>query len=188
MLCPLHLFQLGCRRQIGCGEEGEGGGREGAGEDGLKEGGAEEVFVFGERAGEEVELGFVPGSSGFFGRGAGCAGAGAGGSASGGGGGGGRWMDIFKRLEHGTLDVGGVAGRFFFSERVRGRWGGEEGVEENRQFGEDVLTDWRESGAGAGVGVGVFGFGMWMGDGFGSGSSGRVGGKRWFFFISLYIC
>lgn len=146
------------------------------------------MFVFGERAGEEVELGFVPGSSGFFGRGAGCAGAGAGGSASGGGGGGGRWMDIFKRLEHGTLDVGGVAGRFFFSERVRGRWGGEEGVEENRQFGEDVLTDWRESGAGAGVGVGVFGFGMWMGDGFGSGSSGRARGKRWFFFTSLYGC
>lgn len=183
MLCPLHLFQLGCRRQIGCGEEGEGGGREGAGEDRLKEGGAEEVFVFGERAGEEVELGFVPGSSGFFGRGAGAS---AGAGASGGSGGGGRWMDIFKRLEHGALDVGGVAGGFFFSERVGGRWGGEEGVEEKSQFREDVLSDWGEPGAG--VGVGVFGFGMWMGDGFGSGSSGRARGKRWFFSTSLYGC
>lgn len=148
------------------------------------------MFVFGERAGEEVELGFVPGSSGFFGRGAGCASgsarAGAGGASASGGGG--RWMDIFKRLEHGTLDVGGVAGRFFFSERVGGRWGGEESVEENSQFGEDVLSDWGEPDAGAGVGVGVFGFGMWMGDGFGSGSGGRVGGKRWFFSTSLYGC
>lgn len=148
------------------------------------------MFVFGERAGEEVELGFVPGSSGFFGRGARAGGGGGGGGGASGGGGGGRWMDIFKRLEHGTLDVGGVAGRFFFSERVGGRWGGEEGVEEDSQFGEDVLTDWREpsAGAGVGVGVGVFGFGMWVGDGFGSGSGGRVGGKRWFFSTSLYGC
>lgn len=141
------------------------------------------MFVFGERAGEEVELGFVPGSSGFFGRGAGAS---AGAGASGGSGGGGRWMDIFKRLEHGALDVGGVAGGFFFSERVGGRWGGEEGVEEKSQFREDVLSDWGEPGAG--VGVGVFGFGMWMGDGFGSGSSGRARGKRWFFSTSLYGC
>lgn len=105
MLCPLHLFQLGCRRQIGCGEEGEGGGREGAGEDGLKEGGAEEVFVFGERAGEEVELGFVPGSSGFFGRGAGCARAGASGGGGGGGGGGRFYEDRRSPTPDGTLSL-----------------------------------------------------------------------------------
>lgn len=86
------------------------------------------MFVFGERAGEEVELGLVPRSSGFFGGSAGAGGGGGGGS--GGGSGSGRWVDIFKRLEHGALDIGGITGGFFFSERMGGRWRGEEGVEE----------------------------------------------------------
>lgn len=59
--------------------------------------------------------------------------AGAGGAASGSGMGGSvGWVDIFKGLKHGALDVCGIAGGFFFSEWVGGRWRGEECVDEKR--------------------------------------------------------
>lgn len=57
--------------------------------------------------------------------------AGAAGAASGGGGGMG-WVDIFKGLKHGALNVCGIAGGFFFTEWVGGRRRGEEGVHEKR--------------------------------------------------------
>lgn len=51
------------------------------------------------------------------------------GAASGSGGGMG-WVDIFKGLKHGTFDVCGIAGGFFFSECMGGRRRGEESVHE----------------------------------------------------------
>lgn len=42
------------------------------------------------------------------------------------------WVDIFKGLKHGALNVCGIAGGFFFTEWVGGRRRGEEGVHEKR--------------------------------------------------------